>query len=72
MTSRCSASASHSHTLSGVPQYRSRDKAQSTLFSSHAPNRPLPTSGGCQATSAFTSSMRAFAAVVRTNHDVRA
>src|SRR5207244_7768997 len=69
ITSRCSASASHSQTFKGVPQYRSRDNAQSTLFSSQAPNRPLPTSGGCQATCALTSSIRARTAVVRTNHE---
>ena len=34
-------SAGHRQIGSGVPQYRSRESAQSTLFSSQFPNRPL-------------------------------
>jgi hypothetical protein len=34
----------------GVPQKRSRERAQSTLLASHSPKRPSPTSGGCQVT----------------------
>ncbi len=71
-TSRCSSSASHSQTGSGVPQYRSRERAQSTLFSSHSPIRPSPISSGCQSTEALCSSSRSFTAVVRMYHESRA
>ena len=72
MTSTCAGSASQTQTGSGVPQYRSRESAQSTLFSSHSPKRPAPTSGGCQSTSRLSSSIRSFTAEVRTNHESRA
>src|SRR6202035_5984669 len=38
----------HSQTGSGVPQYRVRDSAQSTLLRSHSPYRPFLIVGGCQ------------------------
>ena len=59
-------------TGSGVPQYRSREIAQSMLFVSHSPNRPSPIVGGCQSTRALRASIASRNAVVRTNHDVRA
>ncbi len=37
----CASSAEQIQTLSGVPQNRSRDSAQSTLFARKSPNRPL-------------------------------
>ena len=55
MTTICDASRSLTQIGSGVPQYRSRDNAQSTLLSSHSPKRPLPVSGGCQAMPALSS-----------------
>src|SRR5688572_33271045 len=51
--STCFELASHIHTGSGVPQYRSREIAQSTLFLSHSPNRPERISGGCHSTNSF-------------------
>jgi hypothetical protein len=46
--------------------------AQSTLFASHSPKRPVPTSGGCQPICRFSSIIRSFTADVRTNHESRA
>ena len=40
--------SSHRHTGSGVPQNRSRDRAQSTLLASHSPIRPSRMCSGCQ------------------------
>ena len=57
--------ASQTQNGRGVPQYLSRDTFQSTLFSSHSPKRPAPTSGGIQRTSRCLASMRSFRAVVR-------
>jgi hypothetical protein len=72
MTSISVGSSSFTHTGSGVPQYRSREIAQSMLFSSHSPKRPVPISGGCQSTRALRASISSLNAVVLTNHDVRA
>src|SRR3954470_12622623 len=57
---------------SGVPQYRDRDSAQSTLFLSQSPYRPSRMWAGYQFTPWFTSRRRSFLAVVRTYQDVRA
>ena len=40
-----------------MPQYRSREIAQSMLFFSHSPKRPSPASVGCQSTAAFRTSI---------------
>jgi hypothetical protein len=58
----------HRHTGSGVPQYRSRESAQSTLFSSQSPKRPCLMVSGCQLTVSFSRSSASFCAEVRTNH----
>src|SRR5919106_486598 len=60
------------HTGSGVPQYRSRDSAQSTLFSSQSPYRPCLMCSGYQFTDSLISRRRSFRAVVRMYQDVRA
>ncbi len=52
---------------SGVPQYRRRDSAQSTRFSSQLPNRPSPMCGGCQSISLSFATSPAFFSVVRMN-----
>ena len=64
--------AAHRQIGSGVPQYRSRESAQSTLFSSQLPYRPCWMCSGYQLTPSFTSSRRSLTAVVRTYQDVRA
>jgi len=46
--------------------------AQSMLFSSHSPNRPVPTALGCQPTFALRDSISSLYDEVRTNHEVRA
>ena len=40
--------SSHRQTGSGVPQNRSRERAQSTLLASHSPIRPSRMCSGCQ------------------------
>ncbi len=72
ITVRWSSRASQIHTGSGVPQYRSREIAQSMLFTSHSPNRPDPISGGFQFTAALRAIISSLNAVVRTNQLVRA
>ncbi len=57
--------APHRQIGSGVPQYRSREIAQSTLFSSQLPYRPCLMWSGTQFTASLTSSSRSFTAVVR-------
>ena len=57
---------------SGVPQYRSRDSAQSTLFSSQSPYRPCLMWSGYQLTDSLTSRSRSFTAVVRMYQELRA
>ena len=54
----------HSHTGSGVPQYRVRDSAQSTLLRSHSPYRPSLIVGGCQLVFSFSASSWSFTCVV--------
>ena len=49
----------HRQIGSGVPQKRSRESAQSTLFASHSPNRPSRMYPGCQSTVALAA-MRSF------------
>ena len=58
--------------FSGVPQYRSRDNAQSTLLRKKSPNRPVPMFSGSQLTSALLASASLFRAVVRMNQAGRA
>ena len=48
--------SSQRHTGSGVPQKRSRDSAQSTLFSSQSPKRPCLMCSGCQPIDSFSRS----------------
>jgi hypothetical protein len=59
-------------TGSGVPQYRSRERAQSTLPSSHLPKRPYLMCSGCQPMPSFSRSRSSRRADVRTNHEVLA
>ena len=71
--SRCGSSTSRPSSNvstqmgSGVPQKRERDSAQSTLFSSHCPNRPVPMPSGCQLMVRFRSTIRSLTSVVRMN-----
>ncbi len=67
MISFCSESRSDTQMGSGVPQKRLRDSAQSTLFSSQPPKRPVPMPSGCQPMVWLSSTMRSLTAVVRTN-----
>ncbi len=60
--------SSQRHTGSGVPQNRSRDNAQSTLFSSQSPKRPCLMCSGCQPMVSFSRSSSALYADVRANH----
>ena len=62
----------HRQIGSGVPQYRSRDSAQSTLFSSQSPYRPCLMCGGYQFTDSLTARRRSFFAVVLMYQDTRA
>ena len=57
---------------SGVPQYRSRDRAQSTLFSSQLPKRPCLMCSGCQPIRSFSRSSASRRSDVRANHEVLA
>src|SRR6266487_496395 len=59
----------HSHRGSGVPQYRVRDSAQSTLFRSHSPYRPYLTVAGYQLVRSFSSSSLPLIAVVLMYHE---
>src|SRR5229473_7501796 len=61
--------AEHTHSGSGVPQYLVRDRAQSTLFRSHSPYRPVLTVAGYQLVRSFSASSLSLIAVVRMNHD---
>src|SRR5580698_8456338 len=54
----------HSQTGSGVPQYRVRDRAQSTLLRSHSPYRPSLIVGGCQLVFSFSASSSSLIRVV--------
>ena len=58
----------HRHTGIGVPQKRSRESAQSTLFSSQSPKRPCLMCSGCQLMVSFSRSIAALLADVRANH----
>src|SRR6187401_3541528 len=53
----------------GVPQYRSREMAQSLFSSSQLPNRPSPVSGGYQLIFLFPSIISAAYCVVRIYQD---
>ncbi len=57
------------HIGKGVPQYLERDKFQSTRFSSHLPNRPVPVDAGFQLIVLFSSIILSFMAVVLINHE---
>ena len=57
------------HTGRGVPQYRSREIAQSLTFLSHSPNRPSPTQSGAHSTSELNFNNCSLTAVMRTNHE---
>src|ERR1700722_472795 len=59
----------HSQSGSGVPQYRVRDSAQSTLLRSHSPYRPCLIVGGCQLVFSFSASSCCLTAVVFTYQD---
>ena len=61
--------ASQRQTGSGVPQNRSRDRAQSTLFSSHSPKRPSRMWPGCQSIPWFSSIMRGATCDVAMYHE---
>ena len=60
------------HTGSGVPQYRSRERAQSTLPSSHLPKRPCLMCSGCHPMPSFSRRRSSRRSDVRTNQDVLA
>ena len=62
-------SSGHTHSGSGVPQYRVRDSAQSTLLRSHSPYRPSLTVAGYQFVRSFCSSSLSLIAVVRMYHE---
>ena len=57
MQIQSSGSVSLIQTGKGLPQYRSRESAQSMLFSNHSPKRPAPISGGAQRILAFCSTI---------------
>ena len=59
--------SSQRQTGSGVPQKRSRDSAQSTLFSSQSPKRPCLMCSGCQPMASFSRSSSSLRAEVRAN-----
>ena len=61
----CDSSAVHTHSGSGVPQYRDRDSAQSTLLRSHSPYRPHLIVSGYQLVFSFSASSCSLIAVVR-------
>ena len=54
----------HSYSGSGVPQYRVRDSAQSTLLRSHSPYRPCLMVAGCHVVFSFSASNWSLIAVV--------
>src|SRR5208283_3401677 len=63
---------SHTQIGSGVPQYRSRDSAQSLFSSSQLPKRPEPVSAGIQLICLFNSIILGAYFVVLMYHDSRA
>src|SRR5436305_3533006 len=64
---RCDSA--HTHSGSGVPQYLVRDSAQSTLFRSHSPYRPVLIVAGYQFVRSFSASSLSLTAVVLMYHD---
>ena len=50
----------------GVPQNRSRESAQSTLFANHSPKRPSRMWAGCQSMVAFSASIFSLNSLVAT------
>ena len=70
MTCVCSGSRSQRQTGSGVPQKRSRESAQSTLFSSQSPNRPCLMWPGCQSTVSLAASRRSRSCEVAMYHEL--
>ena len=63
--SLCSASLSQIQTLSGVPQQRSRESAQSTLLARKSPKRPSLMCSGSQWTARLFAIAWSLSAVVR-------
>ncbi len=63
---RCSSHLSHTQIGIGVPQYREREIAQSTLFSSQSPIRPVFTFSGTQLVAALFAISSVLRSVVRT------
>ncbi len=57
--------SAHRQIGSGVPQYRLRDSAQSTLLASQSPYRPVLMPDGCQSVRSFSASSCSAIAVVR-------
>ena len=52
----------------GVPQKRSRESAQSTLFASQSPKRPWRMCSGCQPICSFSRRSASLCSDVRANH----
>jgi hypothetical protein len=69
---RCRTAVGASPDRQRVPQYRSRDSAQSTLFSSQLPKRPCLMFGGCQLMRSFSRNSGSRCSDVRTNQEVLA
>src|SRR2546430_3659863 len=65
LTTRVSWQPSQTQNGSGVPQYRVREKAQSTLFSSQSPIRPVFMCGGTQLVALLLATSWSFITVVR-------
>jgi hypothetical protein len=66
---RRAGSASLRQIGSGVPQYRSRDSAQSTLLFSQSPYRPVLMLSGYQLVFSFSASSRSLIWLVRMYQD---
>src|ERR1700694_1036833 len=62
---RWSPHLAHTQNGRGVPQYREREIAQSTLFSSQSPMRPVFTCAGTQLVAALLAMSSALRSVVR-------
>ncbi len=56
---------SHRQMGRGVPQYRSREMAQSTLLRNHSPNLPCWMCSGCQLMSPLSATISSLYSVVR-------
>ncbi len=71
-TERFAVAVSQTQIGSGVPQYRSREIAQSLFSSSQLPKRPSPVSGGYQWICLLYAIISFAYAVVRMYQDLRA